>query len=98
MSRILLAAVLFCASASGALAKCFDTREAAIDALGSQRGVSLVTAGITIPGTLMMLLANEKTGEWIIVDVKPTGRACEVVEGIGWEQTPFAPYAQRVPL
>ena len=98
MARILLAVALLCASVTGALAKCFDTRQAAIDALGSQRGVSVVTAGITIPGTLMMLLANEKAGEWIIVDVKPTGRACEVVQGIGWEQTPFEPYAQRVPL
>lgn len=98
MTRILLAAVLLCASVSGALAKCFDTREAAIDALGSQRGVSVVAASITLPGALMMLLANEKTEEWIIVDVKSTGRACEVVEGIGWEQTLFEPYAQRVPL
>jgi hydrogenase maturation factor len=98
MTRILLAVALFCASVTGALAKCFEDRQAAIDALGSQRGVSLVTAGITVPGTLMMLLANEKTGEWVIVDVKPTGMACEVVQGIGWEQTPFEPYAQRVPL
>jgi hypothetical protein len=98
MTRYILAVALLCASVTGALAKCFDTRQAAIDALGSQRGVSLVTAGITIPGTLMMLLANEKTGEWIIVDVKPTGRACIAIAGTGWEQTPFEPYAQRVPL
>lgn len=99
MTRILLAAVLLCASVTGALAECFEDRQAAIDALGSQRGVSVVTAGITLSRTLMMLLANEKTGEWVIVDVKPkTGRACEVVQGIGWEQTPFETYAQRVPL
>jgi hypothetical protein len=98
MGRYILAVALLCASVTGALAKCFDTRQDAVDALGSRHGVSVVTAGITDPGTLMMLLANEKTGEWIIVDVKPTGRACEVVQGIGWEQTPFEPYAQRVPL
>ena len=59
--------------------------------LDMQYGESRHGIGLSGPGSAFEIWANDETGSWTILKVYPSGQACWMASGEGWEVDPPVP-------
>ena len=59
--------------------------------LDLQYGESRHGIGLSGPGSAFEIWANDETGSWTILKVYPSGQACWMASGEGWEVDPPVP-------
>ncbi|SLN77043.1 hypothetical protein [Oceanibacterium hippocampi] len=83
-----LAGVLVCGAAA-ANPMCND-RTKFLDHLSAKYEEAPVSMGLASNGTVLEVLASEKTGSWTIIITNPTGQACVIATGDSWENITVA--------
>lgn len=63
---------------------CYDYREIARQ-LGASYEEAPVSLGLQSNGNLLQVFASAKSGTWTIVSLTPSGFACVLAAGRGWE-------------
>lgn len=56
--------------------------------LGARYGETPVSMGVQTDGRLVQVFASARSGSWTIVTTAPSGLACILAAGRGWETLP----------
>lgn len=97
MKALLAAAVLAAfSSVASAQSVCMPLEKLHHQAL-DKYGEAPIGQGVSSRGFMIQILVNPETGTWTVIGVQPSGRACVLDSGEGWDSQPYiAPAGVRL--